>query len=106
MYAKGRAVPKDDQAAANWFRKAAEQGDPRAQYNLGVLFVNGRGVERDYAQAYVWLRQAALSDDPEIASQSAEGLAVVLEAMSALEKDTAQQLSAAYRHRSHPANQD
>jgi TPR repeat protein len=71
-----------------------------------VLFVNGRGVERDYAQAYVWLSQAALSDDPEIASQSQEGLAMVLEAMSALEKDEARRLSSAYRHRSHQTAHD
>ena len=27
MYAEGRGVAKDDAQAADWFRKAAEQGD-------------------------------------------------------------------------------
>src|ERR1035437_8146301 len=34
-YAKGEGVPQDYAQAAVWYRKAAEQGDAKAQYSLG-----------------------------------------------------------------------
>ena len=41
-----------------WYRKSADQGDTRAQYNLGVLYVNGEGVEKDLEQAASLWRNA------------------------------------------------
>lgn len=41
------------------FLTAAKAGDPRAQYNLGVLYLSGRGVEKDLRQALKWHREAA-----------------------------------------------
>ena len=38
-----------DAEAASWFRKAADQGNPGAQYALGVMHYTGRGVPQDYA---------------------------------------------------------
>jgi len=46
-------------AAAAWFRKAAEQGDAGAQFNLGNMYDQGKGVAQDYAQAVEWYRKAA-----------------------------------------------
>ena len=40
-------------------RKAAEQGDADAQYNLGVMYERGLGVSQDYAEAVKWYRKAA-----------------------------------------------
>jgi len=40
-------------------QNAADQGDARAQDNLGNLYVRGQGVARDYAQAAVWFRRSA-----------------------------------------------
>ncbi len=37
-YAKGQGVPKDDQQAVFWYRKAAEQEDAGAQHNLGLMY--------------------------------------------------------------------
>jgi TPR repeat protein len=45
--------------AAVWYRRAAEQGDFRAENNLGNLYVAGQGVTQDYAQAMAWFRKAA-----------------------------------------------
>jgi uncharacterized protein len=36
MYAHGEGVPQDYAEAVKWFRRAAEQGDAHAQYNLAV----------------------------------------------------------------------
>ena len=41
------------------YRKAAEQGDAEAQYNLGVCYENGIGVEKDLFEAVRYYRMAA-----------------------------------------------
>ncbi len=44
-------VPQEEFGqAAKWFREAAEQGDPAAQFNLGVLYETGMGVTQNYAE--------------------------------------------------------
>jgi TPR repeat protein len=45
--------------AAKWFRKAAEQGDADARYNLALMYDVGMGVTQDYAEAVKWYRKAA-----------------------------------------------
>ena len=42
-------------------RRAAEQGDAQAQYELGVMYANGQGVPQDYISAHMWLNLAAAS---------------------------------------------
>jgi hypothetical protein len=46
-------VPQDYRQAADWYRKAAEQGLAEAQYGLGFLYHNGNGVPKDETQATV-----------------------------------------------------
>jgi TPR repeat protein len=41
---------KDYAQAMNWFRKAADQGNSRAQQNIGGLYEKGLGVNQDYAR--------------------------------------------------------
>lgn len=41
------------------FRRAAEQGDPLAQYDLGYCYEHGIGVARDLSAAGDWYRRAA-----------------------------------------------
>ena len=36
------------------YRKAAEQGDAEAQFNLGLCHYNGYGVAKDDVIAYMW----------------------------------------------------
>jgi TPR repeat protein len=45
--------------AADSFRKAAMQGLPQAQQQLGMLLKDGRGVAVDKSEAYVWLLLSA-----------------------------------------------
>ena len=47
----------------NALKKSAEQGDAKAQYNLGVCYYNGNGVEKDYQEAVKWWRKAAEQGD-------------------------------------------
>lgn len=55
----GRGVAKDPAQSAYWYRKAADQGDPNAQNQLGYLYSWGIGVERDPAEAAKWFMRAA-----------------------------------------------
>ena len=59
MYSKGIGVPKDFEASARWYRKAADQGFAIAQYSLGVAFNFGKGLSRDFVAAAKLFRQAA-----------------------------------------------
>ncbi len=45
------------------YRKAAEQGDAVAQFNLGAVYAAGEGVPQDYAEALKWYRRAAEQGD-------------------------------------------
>ena len=51
-------VPKDANEALNWYRKAAEQGEPQAQWSVGVDFHN----KGDYAEAVKWFEKSAAQD--------------------------------------------
>ena len=63
MYFNGIGVPKDYVEAVKWWRKAAEQGDVFAQYNLGLSYRNGCGVPEDDTEAVKWFRKAAEQGD-------------------------------------------
>ena len=55
----GDAPPEYDAEAISELRRAAEQGDAHAQYNLGLAYWDGEGVRRDHAEAVAWWRRAA-----------------------------------------------
>ena len=54
------AAKRGDYATAvrEW-RPLAEQGDAKAQLNLGVMYGKGQGVPQDDAEALKWFRKAA-----------------------------------------------
>lgn len=47
MYDQGRGVTQNYKEAVWWYRKAAEQGDAVAQFNLAEMYRNGLGVAKD-----------------------------------------------------------
>jgi TPR repeat protein len=52
-------IPQDYTKAANWFLKAAVQGDSYSQRRLGDLYKYGEGVPRSREQAAAWYSHAA-----------------------------------------------
>ena len=56
---RSKGVVRDNAVAVKWFRKAAEQGHARAQFNLGWMYDNGRGVSKDESEAVKWYYKAA-----------------------------------------------
>ena len=60
MYYTGNAVPQDEKLAVSWFRKAAEQGHPDAQYALGLMYrYHVAGMPQDMVIAYMLWNLAA-----------------------------------------------
>jgi len=62
--AAGRGAAQDLKQAAEWYRKAAEQGDVSAQATLGLLYSLGQGVPKSDVEAYFWLDLAASVKSP------------------------------------------
>lgn len=60
-YARGLGTAQDFLAASRWFREAAAEGSPDAQFNLGALHAAGAlsGGTPDHAAALPWFEQAA-----------------------------------------------
>jgi hypothetical protein len=48
----------DDNISFDWYKKAAEQGHPKAQYNLGVMYIIGNGTVISLIEAKHWLSLA------------------------------------------------
>ena len=63
-YFYGDGDPGDLVKAAEWYRKAAEQGYADAQYMLGIFYFNGLGVPEDVVKAVEWYRKAAEQGHP------------------------------------------
>ena len=47
----GEGVARDGAKAAEWYRKAAEQGYADAQFNLGNNYADGKGIAKDISPA-------------------------------------------------------
>lgn len=55
---RGLGAPQDYGTALSYYRTAAEQGHPVAQYLLGSMYEAGWGVERDLIEAWIWYKRA------------------------------------------------
>jgi TPR repeat protein len=64
----------DYETALKLWRQLAEQGNAKAQYNLGIMYDKGNGVPRDYAAAYMWYTLAIARGD-EQAQKARDSLA-------------------------------
>ena len=64
-YKKGKEYfdKKDYKQAVEWYQKAANQGDAKAQCYLGWMYHNGRGVTQNYNKAMEWYQKAANQGD-------------------------------------------
>jgi len=60
LYEDGKqGVHRNFPKAAKWYRRAAKQGYPQAQYNLGLLYEEGKGMTKNYHKATQWYKRAA-----------------------------------------------
>lgn len=54
----------DESAKVTQYFKAAEQGDIKAQVDLGMAYEKGKGITKDETQAALWFRKAAERGNP------------------------------------------
>lgn len=59
VYDHGGDVTRDPRQAAEWFLKAALDGDPESQAEMGLRYERADGVVRDLVEAYAWALLAA-----------------------------------------------
>ena len=53
---------EEDVEAADWYRKAAVQGNAAGEYGLGQMYLKGEGVKKDFEQAHSYILRAAGKD--------------------------------------------
>ncbi len=59
-YSKGTwTITKNDETAAEWYRKAALQGDAEGEYHLALCYDRGLGIPKNTALALEWYGKAA-----------------------------------------------
>ena len=66
------AINHQKEKAFHWFEKAAKQGDPQAQYQLGEMLLNGEGVKQDKVAAYSWFSLASEQNQPQAIVKQAQ----------------------------------
>jgi TPR repeat protein len=54
LYREGKGVPRDTDAAARWYYRAALRDDPTAQAALCDIYLKGDGVRRNFQTAFFW----------------------------------------------------
>lgn len=66
------AINHHKEKAFHWFEKAAKQGEPQAQYQLGEMLLNGEGVKQDKVAAYSWFSLASEQNQPQAIVKQAQ----------------------------------
>jgi len=97
MYDEGRGVAQSHSEALEWYRKAAEQGLPRAQYILGVMYSGGEGVAQNHVQAYLWFDLCASTAEGNLREAAVEMRDRVSEKMAPARIAEAQRLAREWR---------
>ncbi|MEM8932329.1 MAG: caspase family protein [Acidobacteriota bacterium] len=92
IHERGLGTAPDVTQAAEWYRRAADQGHTPSMVALGHLLETGQGVERDEVAALDWYRKAAgLSDDLVVLQAAeAEALREARDALGAREAEAEQ----------------
>ena len=88
MYYFGKGVPQDYKIALKWFTLAAEQGEARAQYNLGLTYIK-MGLPKNNLNAHMWLN-IAVSSGHKIASKNRD---IIAKRMTPSQLEKAQDLA-------------
>ncbi len=58
-------VAQDFDEAIRWYQLSAEQDNPNAQFNLGLMYIKGHGVSQDHEKGIEWIERASEHDHPD-----------------------------------------
>ena len=64
LYFVGDSLPSDWYAGFKLWLKLAEEGDPKAQFNVGRCYSLGDGIDQDLEQSDIWFQRAAAQKEP------------------------------------------
>jgi TPR repeat protein len=64
MYEMGHGIPRSDETAIQWYRRAARGGNGMAQTNLGIMYIRGIGCRKNASGGIAWLQKAAAQNAP------------------------------------------
>jgi Sel1 repeat len=64
LYFLGDSLPRDWYEAFRLWLPLAEEGNAKAQYNIGRCYNRGDGIDQDSVQAEKWYRRSAEQKDP------------------------------------------
>lgn len=70
-----KGATKDMGQAIYWWKMAADNGDPMAQFNLGMAYLQGAGTSQDRVRAHMWLSLAAASGKMTVSGQHSKKIA-------------------------------
>jgi tetratricopeptide (TPR) repeat protein len=62
-YYSGKGVARDYVKAAEWWLKAAEQGNRASQYGIAICYARGWGVTQDNEKYDEWIKKLAYQED-------------------------------------------
>lgn len=65
FFATDENAESDPTKSFEWFSKAARQGHPEAQTQLGMMYGGGFGVRRDDSKSMYWYKEAAAQGNAE-----------------------------------------
>jgi pentatricopeptide repeat protein len=55
---------QNDKEAFKWTSKAADQGNAKAEFNLGACYLQGTGIQKNETEAFKWYKKSAMKDVP------------------------------------------
>ena len=58
-YYHGDGVKQDYEESFKWFQKAANLGEPNAQFNVDMMYAAGTGTKQDFIEAAKWYKKSA-----------------------------------------------
>src|SRR5262252_8708919 len=93
MYYSGRGVPRDSVRAAEFFRLAAEQGEPTAQLFLALMHFKSDGVPMNAPLAMMWAELAMAGGQTE----AFQWRGIIMQSMTEAEREEAWRLLARWR---------
>ena len=93
MYYSGRGVARDSARAAEFFDRAADQGEPTAQLFLALMYFKADGVPKSFPLAMMWLELAIAGGQGDVY----ELRGTIMESMSEVEREEGWRLIARWR---------
>src|SRR5262249_197366 len=93
MYYSGRGIARDSARAAEFFDRAADQGEPTAQLFLALMYFKADGVPKSSPIAMMWLELAIAGGQGDVY----ELRGTIMESMSEAEREEGWRLIARWR---------